>query len=57
MSNEAWFSITASFHEEMEWKQIMNQHELAAASELLSMKLKTWRTLNNLSAAKLLFEN
>lgn len=30
----------ASFHEEMEWKQIMNQHELAAASELLSMKLK-----------------
>lgn len=57
MWNEAWFSITASFHEEMEWKQIMNQHELAAASELLSMKLKTWRTLNNLSAAKLLFEN
>lgn len=35
----------------------MNQHNPALASELLKMKLKPWRDLNNLSAAKLSLEN
>lgn len=35
----------------------MNQHNPALASELLSIKLKPWRGLNNLSAAKLSLEN
>jgi hypothetical protein len=32
-------------------EQIMNQHNPAPISELLSMRLKPWRGLNNLSAA------